>query len=160
MKISAIILAAGGSKRMKDINKLLLLIKNKPLISLVCETFLDVDIHKLILVIGYQYQNIVELISSNKIEIVKNRIWEKGMMSSIHAGIRKLDSDIKGTFLVLADMPLVSKGTIFKLMEKIRKQKDKKLFFLHTKKNKVILCISQNTILVKYYSFTAILVVK
>ena len=39
MKISAIILAAGGSKRMKDINKLLLLIKNKPLISLVCETF-------------------------------------------------------------------------------------------------------------------------
>ena len=53
MKISAIILAAGGSKRMKDINKLLLLIKNKPLISLVCETFLDVEIHKLILVIGY-----------------------------------------------------------------------------------------------------------
>ena len=67
MKISAIILAAGGSKRMKDINKLLLLIKNKPLISLVCETFLDdyIEIHKLILVIGYQYQNIVELISSN-----------------------------------------------------------------------------------------------
>ena len=159
MKISAIILAAGGSKRMKDINKLLLLIKNKPLISLVCETFLDVDIHKLILVIGYQYQNIVELISSNKIEIVKNRIWEKGMMSSIHAGIRKLDSDIKGTFLVLADMPLVSKGTIFKLMERLGNKRTKNCFPTH-KKKQGILCISQNTILVKYYSFTAILVVK
>ena len=112
--------------------------------------FLDVEIHKLILVIGYQYQNIVELISNKKIEIVKNRAWEKGMMSSIHAGIRRLDSDIKGTFLVLADMPLVSKSTIFKLMEKIRQTKDKKLFFLHTKKNKVILFISQNTTLVKY----------
>ena len=135
MKISAIILAAGGSRRMKDINKLLVLIKNKPLISLVCETFLDVDIHKLILVIGYQYQNIVELISSNKIEIVKNRIWEKGMMSSIHAGIKRLDSDIKGTFLVLADMPLVSKSTIFKLMEKISETKGQKIVFpTHKKK--------------------------
>ena len=54
MKISAIILAAGGSKRMKDINKLLLLIKNKPLISLVCETFLDVDIFTPFLTCGWK----------------------------------------------------------------------------------------------------------
>ena len=82
-----------------------------------------------------KHQNILELISSNKIEIVKNRIWEKGMMSSIHAGIRRLDSDIKGTFLVLADMPLVSKSTIFKLMEKIRETKGQKIVFpTHKKK--------------------------
>ena len=70
------------------------------------------------------------------IEIVKNRIWEKGMMSSIHAGIRRLDSDIKGTFLVLADMPLVSKSTIFKLMEKIRETKGQKIVFPTHKKTR------------------------
>ena len=80
MKISAIILAAGGSKRMKDINKLLVLIKNKPLISLVCETFLDVEIHKLILVIGYQYQNIVELISSSLINGYENSESRENLM--------------------------------------------------------------------------------
>ena len=54
MKLSATILAAGASKRMGDLNKLLLQIDNKPIIYSVCKTALGSKLDQIILVTGYE----------------------------------------------------------------------------------------------------------
>ena len=54
MKIAVTILAAGGSTRMGDLNKLLLLIDDKPIIYSVCRMVLDARVNQIILVTGYQ----------------------------------------------------------------------------------------------------------
>ena len=48
MKISSTILAAGSSKRMGDVNKLLLLVDNRPIIYSVCKTVLQTKIDQVI----------------------------------------------------------------------------------------------------------------
>ena len=53
MKLSAIILAAGRSRRIGDPNKLLLQLDGKPMIYSVCKTVMEAKIDQLILVTGY-----------------------------------------------------------------------------------------------------------
>ena len=60
MKIAVTILAAGGSTRMGELNKLLLLIDDKPIIYSVCRMVLDAKVNQIILVTGYQ-NNKVEM---------------------------------------------------------------------------------------------------
>ena len=52
--ISAILLAAGQSKRLRDENKLIKKFKNKPLINHVVSTLVKSKVNKIIIVLGYQ----------------------------------------------------------------------------------------------------------
>ena len=96
MKISVIILAAGGSKRMGELNKLLLLIDGKPMIHSVCKMVLGARVNQIVLVTGYQSNKIEKSIPEGINTIVHNRKWESGMMSSICAGMSRLDKDVEG----------------------------------------------------------------
>jgi len=116
MKISVTILAAGGSQRMGDLNKLLLLIDDKPMIYSVCKMVLDAKINQVVLVTGYQNNEVEKSIPKGIDTIVYNKNWESGMMSSIYAGMSKLEKDIDGNMIVLGDMPLISTMTINKII--------------------------------------------
>jgi len=116
MKISVTILAAGGSQRMGDLNKLLLLIDDKPMIYSVCKMVLDAKINQVVLVTGYQNNEVENSIPKGIDTIVYNKNWESGMMSSIYAGMSKLEKDIDGNMIVLGDMPLISTMTINKII--------------------------------------------
>ena len=64
--ISAILLAAGQSKRMSGENKLAKEIKGIPLIKHSVKNILDSSIDELIIVLGYQKEIFEELIDKNK----------------------------------------------------------------------------------------------
>ena len=121
MKIAVTILAAGGSTRMGDHNKLLLLIDGKPMIYSVCRMVLDAKVNQIILVTGYQNNEVEQSIPKGINKIVCNRNWESGMMSSIHAGMSRLEKDVDGNMIVLGDMPLISTMTINKIIRKFSK---------------------------------------
>ena len=121
MKIAVTILAAGGSTRMGDFNKLLLLIDNKPIIYSVCRMVLDARVNQIILVTGYQNNEVEKSIPKGINKIVYNRDWESGMMSSIYAGMSKLEKDVDGNMIVLGDMPLISTMTINKIIGEFNK---------------------------------------
>ena len=121
MKIAVTILAAGGSTRMGDHNKLLLLIDDKPMIYSVCRIVLDSKVNQIILVTGYQNNEVEKSIPKGINKIVYNRNWECGMMSSIHAGMSRLEKDVDGNMIVLGDMPLISTMTINKIIRKFSK---------------------------------------
>ena len=107
--ISAILLAAGQSKRMNGENKLSKKIQGIPLIKLSVKNILASSIDELIIVLGYQKEIIEKLIDKNeKIKFVFNKDFESGMASSIKTGLDNLSKKTEAFFICLGDMPMIS----------------------------------------------------
>ena len=116
--ISAILLAAGQSKRMAGENKLTKKIKGIPLIKHSVKNILASSIDELIIVLGYQKEIIEKLIDKNKkIKFVFNKDFENGMASSIKTGLNNLSDKTKAFFICLGDMPMVSHDTYNQLIK-------------------------------------------
>ena len=123
-KISAILLAAGQSKRMNGENKLTKEIQGIPLIKLSVKNILASSINELIIVLGHQKEIIEKLIDKNeKIKFVLNKNFESGMASSIKAGLNHLSKNTESFFICLGDMPMVN-SDIYNQLIKSRNQKD------------------------------------
>ena len=107
--ISAILLAAGQSKRMDGENKLTKKINGIPLVKHSIKNILSSSVNELIVVIGYQREIIEKLIDKNeKIKIIFNKDFESGMASSIKTGLDNLSEKSEAFFICLGDMPMVS----------------------------------------------------
>ena len=116
--ISAILLAAGKSKRMKGENKLIKQINGIPLINHSVKNILDSSIDELIIVLGYQDKIIKRIILKNKkIKFFLNENFNSGMASSIKIGVKNLSKKTHAFFICLADMPLVNKHIYDKMIK-------------------------------------------
>ena len=114
--ITAILLAAGQSKRLRDENKLTKLFKGKPLINHILFSLIKSKVNKIIIVLGFEHLKIkTKLLKSKKINFVINKNYKKGMSSSIKTGLKKLPKNNKGFLIVLGDMPNITKTTINKI---------------------------------------------
>ena len=123
--ISAILLAAGQSKRMNGENKLIRKIRDVPLIKLSVKNILASSIDELIIVLGHQKEIIEKLIDKNKkIKLVFNKNFEKGMSSSIKIGLNNLSEKTEVFFICLGDMPMVNQNTYNHL---IKSRNDKEI---------------------------------
>jgi len=107
--ISAILLAAGQSKRMYGENKLAKKIQGIPLIKLSVKSILASSIDELIVVLGHQKEIIEKLIDKNeKVKFIFNKDFESGMASSIKTGLKHLSNKTEAFFICLGDMPMVN----------------------------------------------------
>ena len=107
--ISAILLAAGQSKRMDGENKLTKEIQGSPLLKHSVKNILASSIDELIVVLGYQKEVIEKIIDKNeKVKFVFNKNFESGMASSIKTGLDNLSEKTDAFFICLGDMPMVS----------------------------------------------------
>ena len=129
--ISAILLAAGQSKRMNGENKLTKEIQGIPLIKLSVKNILASSINEMIVVLGHQKEVIEKLIDkSEKIKCVFNKDFESGMASSIKAGLNHLSNNTDAFFICLWDMPMFSHNIYNQLI----KSKDNKEIIVPTYK--------------------------
>ena len=114
--VSAILLAAGQSKRLRGENKLTKLFKGKPLINHILFSLIKSKVIKIIIVLGYEHLKIkTKLLKSKKINFAINKNYKKGMSSSIKTGLKKIPKNSKGFLIVLGDMPNITKTTINKI---------------------------------------------
>ena len=121
--ISAILLAAGQSKRMNGENKLTKEIQGAPLIKHSVKSILASSIDELIVVLGHQKETIEKLINKNeKIKFVFNKDFESGIASSIKTGLNNLSEKTEAFFICLGDMPMVNPNIYNQLIKSINKR--------------------------------------
>ena len=129
MNISATILAAGSSKRMGNINKLLLLYEGKSLISIACDTLINSKIKPILVITGFEHKKITNSLPKSIDSVICNDNWSEGISTSINLGISSLPDMIDGNMIVLADMPLIKVETINKLREAFVKHNGEKIIY-------------------------------
>ena len=119
--ISAILLAAGQSKRMGGDNKLMKKYNKKYLINHIIGTLIKSKVNKIIVVLGFQKSKVRKItVKNKKINFVFNKNYKSGMASSIKTGLKEISKRSIGFLIVQADMPLISKKIIDSLCYSIR----------------------------------------
>ena len=121
--ISAILLAAGKSKRLKGENKLIKNFKGKPLINHILKSLIKSKIQKIIIILGHEKNKVKKAtLKSKKISFAINKNYKKGISSSIKLGIKKIHKKNKGFIIVQADMPFVKSLHINKIYNSLSKK--------------------------------------
>ena len=134
--ITAILLAAGQSKRLFNQNKLIKNFKGKLLVNYAVQSIIKSKIEKLIIVLGFEYLKVKKKINKNKkIKFVINHNYTRGIASSIKCGLKKISNKSYGFIIVQADMPEISKNILNKLYKEIKT--NKKEIFVPRKNNKI-----------------------
>lgn len=114
-RISAIILAAGESKRMGK-PKQLLPIGESTILEKTIANFLASQVFEVIVVVGYQAEEMTVRLSGKSVKTVLNTAYRQGMSSSISAGIKSIDSKAQGILLALADQPFIDSMIINRII--------------------------------------------
>jgi molybdenum cofactor cytidylyltransferase len=107
-QMSAVVLAAGQSRRMGKINKLTAVVAGKPVIRHVVDTVLEAGLKDIVVVLGYDEQAVSACLEGLPVRFVKNEAFRSGQASSVSAGIAALDNNVSDVMVVLGDMPLLS----------------------------------------------------
>jgi molybdenum cofactor cytidylyltransferase len=115
--LAAVILSGGASQRMGS-PKALLSYQGRPFL----EHLLAVTAHSKIgvrrVVLGAHAELIADAVRLAADEVVINKQWEQGQLSSIQAGVRSLPAGTDGIILCLIDHPLISANLVHDLIER------------------------------------------
>ncbi len=113
--VSAILLAAGCSRRMGSSNKLLLTWKGEPLVRAVAGRFANLPFLEVILVTGFQAEAVTRAVQGLPLRVVFNPHFLEGMAASIRTGVSAASPGAGGLLLCPTDLPLLSEAIIKKL---------------------------------------------
>ena len=104
--LTAIVLAAGSSKRMGGENKLLLPYKSKTIIASVVENLIKAGIEEIIVVVGYEAEQIKNALKELPVNFIYNAAYANGITTSIQSGVLHAKGD--GYMICLSDMVLIT----------------------------------------------------
>jgi molybdenum cofactor cytidylyltransferase len=119
-RITAIVLAAGRSTRMGASNKLLMRWRGKPLVAHAVEQLLASSVTTVVVVTGYQEDQVRAALSDLSVTYVSNPRFAEGLSTSLIAGIAAVPSDADGAMVALGDMPRIDAALIDSLITAFR----------------------------------------
>jgi molybdenum cofactor cytidylyltransferase len=114
--VSAILLAAGQSKRMGEL-KQLMPFGQSTIVEQAVDNLLGSAVDEVIVVVGYRAEDVVKAVAAKPIKLVINPDYAQGMSTSIIAGLNLVHSGVRGVMLALGDQPLVDSQTISRLID-------------------------------------------
>lgn len=117
MILSIIILAGGRSKRMGAMKQLLPWGK-KTILQHLIDVAVDVKPAEIIVVLGYNAQQISEVIKRSPVKIVVNDEYKRGMSSSLKAAMKNVSRQSDTYVFMLGDQPLVTADMLGQLLSR------------------------------------------
>ena len=121
--ISALILAAGQSKRMGQ-PKMLLPWGKLTVIEHVVATFLNAGVEDILVITGGAREHIEKAINRYPVRKVHNRDYGTGeMLSSLQYGLRAMPDQTQATLIGLGDQPQIQEGSIRLICEAYQETK-------------------------------------
>ena len=115
-KVAGIILAAGASRRMGSVNKLLASIAGKPLVRHAVESFVATSLSPTIVVVGYESDKVAAALEGLPVQLVFNPEHATGQGSSVGVGVEALDNNVTDAMIGLGDMPLLPSALLDSLI--------------------------------------------
>ncbi len=116
-KIAALVLAAGRSRRMGTVNKLLIGIDGKPMVRHVAEAVRAAHLAPIVVVTGHEHERVETTLQELPVTIVHNPSFAEGISSSLKTGLGALPADIEAVLVCLGDMPRVTPADIERLVD-------------------------------------------
>lgn len=117
MILSIIILAGGRSERMGSMKQLLPW-GRKTILQHLIDVAAAVKPAEMIVVLGYNAQQISEVIKSSPVKIVVNDEFKKGMSSSLKAAMKNISQQSDAYVFMLGDQPLVTADMLSQLLSR------------------------------------------
>lgn len=114
--VSAVVLAAGCSKRMGK-NKLLVKLDGKEILLRTLHAVVNSKVDEVIVVTGYQASDIQKIIQNLPVKIVYNPLYKEGQSTSVKVGVKAVNPNAKGVMFLLGDQPFVRPATINMLID-------------------------------------------
>jgi molybdenum cofactor cytidylyltransferase len=120
-KVAGLILAAGASTRMGK-PKQLLPVKGISILDLLLDEVLNSELDLVLVVLGYQAQEIRESLRTDlnhpKLQTIENKNYRDGISSSIITGLSEVEGRYDHVMIILADIPLITSNLINHLLHR------------------------------------------
>jgi molybdenum cofactor cytidylyltransferase len=122
-RFSAVILAAGASKRL-GFNKLTLRMNGESVIRQAILPFISAGIGRVFIVTGVQSRELRAELSGYAVEFIENKDCAFGMSTSVKASLPFI-ADEEGVFFHLGDKPFLEKEIIYRMIDIYRENREK-----------------------------------
>lgn len=109
--VSAVILAAGESRRMGE-PKLLLPLGGSTIIECTVRNVINSAVAEVVVVVGCEAEAIAARLRGMPVRLVTNPHYREGMLTSALAGIGAVDLGAEAVMLIPGDQPLIQTATI------------------------------------------------
>ena len=115
--IAAVVLAAGQSRRMGQVNKLLAEIGGQAMVTRAVDAALASKASSVYVIIGHESDEIRKALAGRQVIFIDNPDYDAGLSSSLKRGIEALPDSVDGAVICLGDMPRVTATEINRLID-------------------------------------------
>lgn len=116
--VAALVLAAGLSRRMGPVNKLLAGdAAGRPMIARTVDHVLASRAEPVIVVTGHERERVEAALAGRPVRFVHAPDHAEGLSASLRAGLGAVPEECEGVLVCLGDMPLVGPGTLDRILD-------------------------------------------
>ena len=108
-QVAAVVMAAGRSRRMAPLNKLLVTDdQGRTMVARVVDQALASQARPVIVVTGHERDRVMEALAGRPVLFAHAEDYAQGLSASLKSGLAALPPDVDGVMVCLGDMPLVA----------------------------------------------------
>jgi molybdenum cofactor cytidylyltransferase len=123
--LSAVVLAAGESRRMGRHLKALLPLQGRSFLAHILRNLGQSDVDELLVVLGYGHELIEREVDLSAARTVVNEKWPEGQLSSLRAAVEHLSPESEAMLFHPVDQPLVRPSTFNLLIEEWKRHRNR-----------------------------------
>lgn len=111
-RLSALILAAGLSRRAAPHNKLLAAVRGQTVVHATVNAFVEACVGEVVVVTGHERERIQAALDDLPVRFVFAKDFADGMSNSLAAGIRSFAASVEGFLVSPGDLPELTPGLV------------------------------------------------
>ena len=116
-QVAGLVLAAGRSRRMAPLNKLLVAdAQGVAMVTRVVDNVIASGVRPVLVVTGHERERVEEALAGRPILFVHAEDYAEGLSASLKAGLAALPPEPEGVLVALGDMPLVDSAVMARLL--------------------------------------------
>lgn len=118
-RIAVLMMAAGQSRRMGSVNKLMADVDGAPMVRRAAESALSAKVDRMVVVTGHEQERIRHALTGLDVSFVHNPDFADGLSGSLRRGIQavaSLSPAVDGCLVCLGDMPQVTSHNLDRLI--------------------------------------------